>query len=106
MYKKRTKGSKKYNAMRTAKERKRLEGPAPDYPAELPDLRRRVTIEDFDFGYVKEVVELHKTGRIDSYRMIVDGTIIKNGNTERIGWARVLGKIRLAFPRVGSFRGI
>ena len=102
MYRKRTKGSKKYNAMREAKLRKMTEGPAPDYPSDLPELRRRVTIEDFDFGYVKEVIELRKSNRVDSYIMTVDGTVIKRGNTERIGFARVLELIRKAFPRVRS----
>ncbi|MBI5410154.1 MAG: hypothetical protein HZA14_12390 [Nitrospirae bacterium] len=103
-YRKRTKGSKKYNAMRAARLRQIAEGTAPDYPIDLPELRRRITIEDFDFGYVKEVVELRKSNRIDSYRMIVDGTVIKRGDTERIGWARALEKIRMAFPRVKSLR--
>lgn len=80
------------------------EGPAPDYPPDLPELRRRITIEDFDFGYVKEVIDLHKSERIDSYKMVVDGTVIKHGNTERIGWSRVLEKIRMAFPRVRSLK--
>jgi len=100
MYRKRIKGSKKYNAMRAARLRQIGEGPAPDAPLPIPDLRRRVTIEDFDFGYVREVIELHKSNRIDSYEMIVDGTVIKRTNSERIGWSRVVEKIRMAFLRV------
>lgn len=107
MYRKRTKGSKKYNAMRAAKLRQIEEGPALDYPlmVDIPGkVRRRVTVEDFDFGYVKEVIELQGgTGRVDCYRMLVDGAVIKNGNTERIGWARAVEKIRMAFLRVQGF---
>ena len=36
--------------MRAAKAAKRESGPAPDYPASLPDLRRRIIIIDYDFG--------------------------------------------------------
>ena len=90
--------------MREAKLRQIAEGPAPDYPllVDIPGkVRRRVTVEDFDFGYVKEVIELRGgTGRVDCYKMLVDGSVIKSGNSERIGWARVLAKIRQAFLRV------
>jgi hypothetical protein len=51
-------------AMRAAKERRRLESPAPAYPAELPDLRMRITIERLDFGSEAHVIELHRTRRM------------------------------------------
>jgi hypothetical protein len=35
---------------RAERERRRLAGRAPDYPPELPELRRRIVVEDFDFG--------------------------------------------------------
>lgn len=34
--------------MRAAKDAKRTSGSAPDYPAELPVLRRRIVVTDFD----------------------------------------------------------
>jgi len=47
--------------MRQAKERKRLESDAPDYPVELPNLRREIIIIDYDFGKVVEKIQLFKT---------------------------------------------
>jgi len=68
---------------------------------EPPDLRRRITIEDFDGTQPKvHVIELHRTPRIDSYRAVVDGTEWK----ARIGWARVLDGLRKALPRLASPR--
>ena len=49
-YVKRTRYSAKLKRMREAKERKRLESEPPDYPIELPNLRRRVIIIDYDFS--------------------------------------------------------
>ena len=84
-----------------AKERKRLEGPAPDYPAELPELRRVVIVIDYDFGPHVEVFGLWRTRRVDCYRMTrTDGTTI----APKIGWARALEKIRKGYLRVQSTR--
>jgi hypothetical protein len=95
-YRKRIGGSKKYNIMRAAKLRQIQDGPLPDYPLVLPDLRRRIVLEDFDFGEIRHEINLYKTNRIDCYRMEIDGTVI----AERMGWTRVLGKLRKAFLRV------
>ncbi len=96
MYRKRINGSKKYNAMRAARLRQIQEGPAPDYPPVLPELRRRIILEDFDFGEVRYEINLHRTNRVDCYRMEADGSMI----AERIGWSRVLEKIRKGFLRI------
>ena len=96
MYRKRHNGSRKYNAMRAARLRQMAEGPTPDYPHNLPECRRRIVIEDFDFGPVRYEINLYKTSRIDCYRMEVDGAIIM----ARIGWAKVLEMIRKSFLRV------
>ncbi len=85
MYRKRINGSKKYNAMRAARLRGIEEEPTPDYPPDLPDLRRRIILEDFDFGEVRHEVILHRTNRFDCYRLEVDGMVI----VERIGWTKV-----------------
>lgn len=98
MYRKRKKYSRKLRAMREAKERKRLAGPAPDYPSDLPDLRRRVIIIDYDFGKVVQRIDLYKTNRVDCYRAVADGKPWKN----RIGWSRILEGIRKSFIRVGG----
>ena len=36
--------------MQAGRDRARMDRPAPDYPPILPDLRRRIVIEDWDFG--------------------------------------------------------
>jgi len=98
MYRKRNKYSQKLKRMREARERKRLESPAPDYPAILPELRREVIIIDHDFGTVVEHLQLFKTNRIDCYRAIVDGKVWR----ERIGWAKILEGIRKSFVQIGA----
>ncbi len=99
MYKKRTRYSRKLQAMRTAKEQKRLDDPAPDYPPELPELRRRIIIIDYDFEKVVHRIDLYKTNRVDCYRAVADSKPWK----ERIGWSRVLEGIRKSFVRVGGY---
>ncbi len=96
MYRRRLKGSRKLAAMRAAKERKRLaQEPREPMPA-LPELRRRVTVEDFDHGHVVHVLELYRTNRIDCYRAFADGKLWK----ARIGWARALAGLRKSFVRL------
>ena len=85
-------------AMRRGRERARIEGPAPDYPAILPDLRRRIVIEDWDFGHKVHVLELHRTNRVDCYRVVADGVEWK----ERVGWSKILAGLRKSMPRVGA----
>lgn len=98
MYKKRDKYSRKLKAMREAKDRKRIEGPASDYPPVLPMLRRKIIIEDLDFGIVRHEINLYRTNRIDLYNMEVDGRPYASG----IGWSRILEIIRKQFLRVHS----
>lgn len=88
--------SRKLRAMREARERKRLEGPAPDYPRELPALRRTLIIVDYDFGRVEHRIDLYRTRRIDCYRVVADGVVWKRS----IGWSKVLAGLRVKFPRV------
>lgn len=85
-------------AMREAKARKRISGLEQSYPVALPDLRRRIVIEDFDFGHKVHVLELFKTDRVDCYRVVADGVEWK----ERIGWSRILAGLRKSMPRVGA----
>jgi len=99
MYRKTTKVIAKLEAMRNAKERKRLTGSAPDYPPILPDLRRTIIVIDYDSGVpVHHQIDLHRTGRIDQYRAVVDGVEWKN----RIGFSGVLAGIRKSMPRLTS----
>ena len=84
--------------MRAGKDAARLEQPDPDYPAALPDLRRRIVVEDFDFGHSVHVLELHRTNRVDCYRVVADGVEWK----ARIGWSKILAGLRRSMPRVGA----
>jgi len=82
--------------MRKAKERIRLERPAPDYPVNLPELRKIIVIIDYDFGKKVNVMRLYKTGRIDQYRAEANGKPWK----QRIGLSGVLAGIRKSMPPV------
>ena len=97
-YRKSSKYRQQLENMRAAKAAKRMNGIAPEYAADLPDLRRRIVIEDFDFGHKVHVLELYRTNRRDCYRVVADGVEWK----DRIGWSRILAGLRLAMPRVGA----
>lgn len=84
--------------MRAAKERIRIESDAPNYPHQLPELRRIVIIIDFDFGKTVNIIKLFKTNRVDCYRAEIDGKVWK----EKIGWAKTLEGIRKSFIRLHS----
>lgn len=84
--------------MRKAKERTRLESDTPEYPIELPNLRRIIIVIDFDYGKTVNIIKLFKTNRIDCYRAEVEGKIWK----QKIGWAKVLEGIRKSFVRINS----
>jgi hypothetical protein len=88
-------------AMRAAKERLRMDGDAPDYPAELPHLRRRIVIIDYDHGRVVHRLDLYRSDRIDCYRVVADGQPWK----DRAGWSVILAGLRKSMPRVASPRG-
>lgn len=85
-------------AMQRGKALARMQSSAPDYPAILPDLRRRIVIEDFDFGHRVHVLELHRTSRIDCYRVVADGKEWKR----RMGWSKILAGLRKALPRLSA----
>jgi len=97
MYRKTAK-SLKYENMRKAKERKRLESPAPEPIIDLPDLRKTIVITNFDFGEEVHRFELMQTGRIDQYKVLVDGELWKH----RIGLSGILAGVRKSMPPVRS----
>lgn len=84
--------------MRAGKDHARMARPAPDYPPDLPDLRRRLIVEDYDFGLQVHVLEFYRTKRRDCYRVMVDGALWN----PRIGWSRALAGLRKSLPRVGA----
>jgi hypothetical protein len=85
-------------AIRRSRDVARMEESAPDYPAPLPDLRRRLVVESFDFGHETHVMEFFKTDRIDCFRVVVDGREWKR----RIGFSQALAGLRKSMPRVGA----
>lgn len=87
---------KKYEKMRAARTRHRLNSPPPDYPKILPDRRKKIIITNYDFGEETHVLELYKSDRIDCYNVYVDGQLWK----KRIGMSQILAGIRKAMPRV------
>lgn len=100
MYRQRFKGSRKFNERmarwREAKEKIRLEGPCPEYPYEPPEIRRRIIIIDYDYDReLRHEIVLHRSNRIDCYRVEVDGKMLFG----RLGWSNVLELIRKAFIR-------
>lgn len=84
--------------MRAARAAKRLSSDAPIYPRELPILRRRLVITNYDFGEVVHTLDLYQSDRIDCYNVHVDGKPWKS----RIGWSRILSGLRKSLPRVLS----
>jgi hypothetical protein len=96
-YRKSNRYSRQLAAARAAKERKRLEGPTPDYPVDLPELRREVVVIDYDSGEpVAHHWLLFRANRCDTYRVEECGRTWAG----RHGWARVLATVRQRFPRV------
>jgi len=85
--------------MQEGKASARMERPAPAYPAELPDLRMRITVERYDGAEVRHVFELHRTRRCDVYRVTIDGKPWRQA-----GLSGVLEGLRKACPRVLSDR--
>lgn len=102
MYRQRTKGSQKFCAAmaRARAEAKRLTSDHPDYGPDLPEIRRRIVVEDYDCGeIIRHEFVLFRSNRIDSYIVEVDGQRLG----KRYGWARTLELVRKAFVRVGIF---
>lgn len=96
MYRRTKRSVETLAAMRRGKAAARMARPAPDYPPTLPELRRRIVIEDYDFGHQIHVLELFRSNRVDCYRVVADGVEWKR----RIGWSGILAGLRKAMPRV------
>jgi len=94
--------SERLASMREAKEQKRLAGDPVDRPPELPHLRRRIIIIDYDHGRSVHWLDLYRTDRIDCYDVQADGKPWRR----RIGWSRILEGLRKSLPRVLSPRSL
>ena len=94
--------AQRQRAMQAGRDAARMAGPAPDYPAALPDLRMRITVERLDCGEPQvHVFELRRSRRVDQYRVHVDG------QPWRVcGLSAVLEGLRKAMPRVLSARAM
>lgn len=84
--------------MKAGKDAARMARPAAGYPPELPELRRRIVITDYDFGERVHTLDLYRTPRVDCYRVHVDGHPWKS----RMGWSKILEGLRKSLPRVGA----
>lgn len=74
----------------------RIDSAEPASLWEPPEVRRVITITDYDMGERTVKMELRRSDRIDCYDCYIDGELWK----PRIGWSRVQEWIRKAFPRV------
>lgn len=97
-YRKTNKYRAQLAAMRAAKAARRMAAAAPDYPSDLPALRREILIIDHDFGRREHRILMYRTRRIDCYRVEVDG----RAWAASMGWSRILAGLRKALPRVGA----
>lgn len=88
----------KLSAMRRGRDAARADVAPREATPSLPDLRRRIVIEDWDFGHQIHVLELHRTNRVDCYRVVGDGVEWKR----RVGWSKILAGLRKSMPRVGA----
>lgn len=92
--------ARKLEAMRRGKDAARMAREPDGRMPDLPDLRRRVTVEDYDTGQrVAHVFELCRSRRVDSYNVSVDGQPWK-----RCGWSAVCEALRKAHQRLPSPR--
>ena len=89
---------RKLAAIRRGADAARMAVPAPDYPRDLPKLRREIIIIDHDFGERMHRMALYKSDRVDCYRVEVVGKPWK----DRIGWSQILAGLRKSMPRVGA----
>jgi hypothetical protein len=97
-YRKTRRSAETLARMRAGKAASRMARPAQDYLPDLPDLRRRIVITDYDFGERVHTLDLYRTDRVDCYRVHVDG----HPWQARIGWSRTLAGLRKSLPRLGA----
>ena len=89
-------------AIKAAQDRARMDRPAPDYQAPLPELRMRIVVERFDTGVCeRHEFALLRSRRVDQYRVFVDGEPWRVA-----GLSAVLEGLRKANPRMLSARSL
>lgn len=97
-YRKTRRSREQLARMKRGKDAARMARPAPDYPPDLPELRRRIIITDYDFGERTHTLDLYRTSRVDCYRVQVNGRPWQ----VRMGWSRILEGLRKSLPRLGA----
>lgn len=98
--KSRERQARKLEAMRRGRDAARMARTAEGRMPDLPTLRRRVTVEDFDTGMVvAHTFDLLRSRRVDSYNVMIDGKPWK-----RCGWSKVCEVLRKAHQRLPSPR--
>lgn len=102
MYRKPTeKQQRRLEAMKRGRERAAMARATRGRMPDLPELRRELTVIDYDSGYpVAHTLHLYRSDRVDCYRAVADGAAWK----DRIGWSRVLAGLRKSFHRVPGAR--
>ena len=92
--------ARKLEAMRRGRDRANANKPPRLYPPMLPELRRVVTVTDFDGPEpVTHTLEMRRTKRVDVYEVLADGKPWKV-----CGWSGALEGLRKSFQRVPSPR--
>lgn len=92
--------SRRLEALRRGRDRANAAKPERRYPPVLPELRRVVTVTDYDSGEpVTHTLHLYRTRRVDTFRIDADGKPWKCG-----GWSAALIGLRKSYPRVPSPR--
>lgn len=97
-YRKTRRSREQIARMKAGKDAARMARPAPERAPDLPHLRRRIIITDYDFGERVHTLDLYRSSRRDCYRVVVDGKPWKS----RIGWSKILEGLRKSLPRVGA----
>jgi hypothetical protein len=88
--------SRRLAALQRGRDRANASKPARCYPPLLPDLRRVVTVTDYDSGEpVTHTLEMRKTKRVDTYAVFADGKPWKC-----CGWSVALEGLRKSYQRV------
>lgn len=98
MFRKTKRSREQLAAMCATRDANRMNSPAPDYPPELPTLRREIIVIDHDFSRREHHIQLFRTNRIDCYRVEIDGKLWKRC----AGWSTVLEGLRKSMPRVSA----
>ena len=92
--------SERQRRAQATRDRNRMAREPQGRPPDLPELRRVVTVTDYDGPTaVTHTLHLYRTTRVDTYRVEADGK-----PWQLCGWSAVLAGLRKAYPRIPSPR--